>query len=241
MDANPALKEKVMRIMANEQGSNPRGTQGVLETMMNRALVRGTNLETQARWHGTEPSGYYARGNMGRGAIENPVHKAVLDRAMANVRAGSNITDYATDNSSQGLAARERATGSFLYRTDINGETFFAPATAEPRLAQRWQDWQARTAAAGSARPATSGWLPGSSYRGPAGSSLWDHRIGTSRDALVSNSSNSSVNNTSTSSTHVGELNVHVPPGSDGAAIGHGVKQELQRYDNIQQSNTGLF
>ena len=31
LKSNPALRDKVMRIAANEQGSNPAGTQAILE------------------------------------------------------------------------------------------------------------------------------------------------------------------------------------------------------------------
>ena len=41
---NPALRDKIMRIAANEQGANPKGTQAVIESLMNRAAVRGTSL-----------------------------------------------------------------------------------------------------------------------------------------------------------------------------------------------------
>src|SRR6516165_7382264 len=63
--SNPALRTKILRIAANEQGSHPKGVQAILESMMNRAEVRGTTLEKQAKWTGE--GGYYAQGNMGRG------------------------------------------------------------------------------------------------------------------------------------------------------------------------------
>lgn len=136
--AKPWLKDKILRIAANEQGAHPLGTQGVLETMMNRAAVRGTDVETQAKWHGGESGGYYAMGSMGRGALENPHSRAILNESLERVLGGSNITSNATDNSSSTLAAREKATGSFRHHLDVNGESFFSPGSAEPVLRDRW-------------------------------------------------------------------------------------------------------
>ncbi len=141
---NPALRDKILRIAANEQGKNPQGTQAVIESMMNRASVRGTTLEQQARWHKAEKGGYYEMGNMGRGALENVEHRKVLEQSLSNALGGGNLSNYATDNASQGLAARERASGAFKYRKDYTGETFFSPGTAEPRLAQKWEEWHGR-------------------------------------------------------------------------------------------------
>ena len=50
---------------------------------------------------------------------------------------------------------------------------------------------------------------------------------------------NSTVN-TNTSSTHIGEMNVTVPPGGDPAAYGAGIQQHLERFNNIQNANTGM-
>jgi hypothetical protein len=136
--SKPWLREKVLRIAANEQGSHPLGTQGVLETMVNRAAVRGTSLEAQAKWHRSE-HGYYQEGSLGRGALENPHSRAILNESLERVLQGSNATAGATDNSSSSLAAREKASGSFRHHRDINGESFFSPGSAEPALRDRWQ------------------------------------------------------------------------------------------------------
>ena len=69
---------------------------------MNRAEVRGTSLEAQAKWHESE-GGYYQQGNMGVGALENAFHRAILEQSLKNVLGGSNISNYATDNSSGSL------------------------------------------------------------------------------------------------------------------------------------------
>ena len=125
MDANPALREKVLRIAANEQGKHGIGTQAVIESMMNRASMKGTSLAAQAKWVGE--GGYYAQGNMGRGALENPAHAAILNKSLKGALGGSNVSDYATDNASQGLAARRTANREMNFTKEINGESFYQP------------------------------------------------------------------------------------------------------------------
>lgn len=144
LDADPALRNKVLRIAANEQASNPNGTQAVIESMMNRASVRGTSLEQAARWYGAEAGGYYQRGTMGRGALEDDRQRGVLEQSLGNALSGSNISNFATDNSSGGLAASERVTGRFHYAASHNGETFFTPGWAERGHEGRWQEWHSR-------------------------------------------------------------------------------------------------
>lgn len=165
---NPALARKVMRIAANEQGSNPRGTQSVIESMMNRASARGTSLATQARWHESE-GGYYQQGNMGRGALENPRQRAILTRALRNALAGSNISNYATDNASGGFAARERRSGKFTFQSTYGGETFFSPGwgggRSGPASRRAYAIWRRRLAGE---HPAAVGHVGHANYmRGP--------------------------------------------------------------------------
>ena len=143
LKAKPWLRDKILRIAANEQGSNAEGTQAIIESMMNRAEVRGTNLEQQAKWHRSE-HGYYQEGNMGRGALENKQHREVLEHSLSEALAGSNISNYATDNSSGNLAARERASGAFRPRSAYTGESFFSPGSAEPGHAQAYDKWLAQ-------------------------------------------------------------------------------------------------
>jgi hypothetical protein len=74
---------------------------------------------------------------------------------------GSNVSNYATDNSSGSLAARERASGAFVHHKTINGESFFSPGHAEPALRDRWQQLnkkaqeheQSKTASTAAAKP----------------------------------------------------------------------------------------
>ncbi|WP_024340982.1 hypothetical protein [Bradyrhizobium japonicum] len=141
LEQKPWLRDKLLRIAANEQGKHPVGTQNVIEETMNRAIVRGTSLEKEARWTGE--GGYYAMGNMGRGALENPSHRAILEQGLKNALAGSNSSNFATDNASSWLAAKHKRTGNFTPTgPDVHGETFFGPDNRIRSHIARWQAWK---------------------------------------------------------------------------------------------------
>jgi hypothetical protein len=139
--ANPALKEKIFQLSAGEDrpsgGSSLLGNQAVMESMMNRAANRHTTLAAQAKWtrgrYG-DRNGYYD----GKPSRLSASERANSESNLKAVLAGSNITDYATDNSSGGLAARERASGKFKFHRAFHGESFFSPGWAEPGLRDRY-------------------------------------------------------------------------------------------------------
>jgi hypothetical protein len=137
LEQKPWLREKIKHISLGEN-QDPRANTAVLETMMNRAVTRGTSLEAQARRHrssGVDEGGYYA----GYNAHPSAESGTMFERNLAEVLKGSNVSGYATDNSSGALAARERASGAFTHHTTLNGENFFSPGHAEPALRERWQ------------------------------------------------------------------------------------------------------
>jgi hypothetical protein len=142
MDANPALRDKVLRIAANEQGKHGQGTQAVIESMMNRASHRGRTLAQEARWTGE--GGYYEQGNMGRGALENPEHRKILESSLDKTLAGGNVSDFATDNASQGLAAKRKANQEMEWTKDYGGESFFRPGrvsgSGNVQTHRRWME-----------------------------------------------------------------------------------------------------
>lgn len=235
LEANPELKDKVMRIMANEQGKNGQGTQAIAESMMNRALVRGTNLEKQARWAQSE-NGYYDQGNMGRGALENPAHRAILERGLNNALGGSNIAEYASDNASSWLAEKHKGNGNFRYIKGFNGESFFAPGRAEPGRAKAWDNWykgvRDTEGSRSNAAPATPG-ITGAqrtfeNWRG----------LGLGKGAAMRGGDTNSTTNSNTMS--IGSMHVTVPPGSDPSAYADGITRRLGDYNNVASSNTGL-
>ncbi len=121
---NPALKEKFFHIAAGEDSpgskSGTLANQAIMESAMNRAEMKGSSLAHAAR-HVRE-GGYYA-------GWKNFTDKqrAIMDDNLKKVLAGSDVSGGATDNSSSGLAAKEKRTGAFNWIKDINGESFFSP------------------------------------------------------------------------------------------------------------------
>lgn len=143
--SNPALRNRILQIMYNEQGTNPAGVQAVAESLLNRASARGQSLSQVARWHGLERGGYYQPGGGVRfNPAANPRATRILNQALSNALAGSNISGMATDNSSGVQTARDLQGGKFNKRSGYNGETFFTPGNAEPGLAIRYRNWLAR-------------------------------------------------------------------------------------------------
>jgi hypothetical protein len=151
LQQNPGLREKIMGIAAGEN-MNPRANIAVLESMMNRAAMAGTTLAAQARLHassGINEGGYYAGFNPG--ALRNPKTRAMIENSLKAVLGGSNVSNYATDNSSGSLAAREKATGTFNLQSEYGGESFFSPGTGGgrggPRSRTAYEAWRNRIAA----------------------------------------------------------------------------------------------
>lgn len=151
LEQNPGLREKIMGIAAGEN-MNPRANISVLETMMNRAAMAGTTLAAQAKLHassGVNEGGYYAGYNPG--ALRNPKTRAMIENSLKAVLGGSNVSNYATDNSSGSLAAREKATGKFNLQSEYGGESFFSPGTGGgrggPRSRSAYEAWRNRIAA----------------------------------------------------------------------------------------------
>jgi hypothetical protein len=142
LEEKPWLREKMRHISLGEN-QDPRANLAVLETMMNRAVVRGTSLEQQAKRHrssGVDEGGYYA----GWAPHYSGDKRTMFDRNLGEAlgqsgRGQSNISNYATDNSSGAMAADETATGKFRLHTKINGESFFSPGWKEPAFRDRWQ------------------------------------------------------------------------------------------------------
>lgn len=137
LEEKPWLKEKMAHIALGEN-QDPNANLAVIETMMNRAVVRGTSLEQQAKRHrssGKDEGGYYA----GWAPHYSDQKKAMFDRNLGEALKGSNITNYATDNASGDFARGRIAAGMYKPHTKINGEYFLSPGNAEPAHRDRWQ------------------------------------------------------------------------------------------------------
>jgi hypothetical protein len=116
----PWLKERLFHIGGGEN-NDPAANLMVMESAMNRAAVRGTSLEQQLRRHrssGKDEGGYYA----GYAPSLSAKQRTMMEDNLAKALAGSNTSDYATDNSSGGLAARETRDDSFQFHKKRNGE-----------------------------------------------------------------------------------------------------------------------
>jgi hypothetical protein len=127
IENTPGLKEKILGIAAGEQGAHQTGTTAVLESMMNRAAMLKTTLAHEARTTGE--GGYYA--GYKPGALNDKGWRETLEQSFKNAMSGSNVSNYATDNASSWLAEKHKRTGAFETRSDIHGETFFAPGSRD--------------------------------------------------------------------------------------------------------------
>jgi hypothetical protein len=99
--------------------------------MMNRASMAGTSLAAQATLHkqsGIDEGGYYA--GYKPKLLGNQKLRSMAESNLDKVLAGSNVSNYATDNASGSFADRQRASGAFTYRSSYGGETFFSPGKA---------------------------------------------------------------------------------------------------------------
>ncbi|WP_065755189.1 hypothetical protein [Bradyrhizobium paxllaeri] len=143
----PWLAERMMQISLGEN-TDPQANQAVMETIYNRASQRGTSLEEAMK--DVSRGGYYPGTTFSGGArnMRNPRMRAMAEEHFRRARGGSNVSNYATDNSSQGLAYTERyggamggygrpgqRPGKFTFQSEFGGrgtgtrgtETFFSP------------------------------------------------------------------------------------------------------------------
>jgi hypothetical protein len=132
LEGNPALREKILGIASGEN-KDPTAALSVIESMMNRASKNNTTLEQAARLT-REPGGYYA--GYDPGSLRRPEIRRRMEEQLKRALGGSNASNYATDNSSGGLAAREKGGREFDWRKDHAGESFFA------RRGPRWDRWR---------------------------------------------------------------------------------------------------
>jgi murein DD-endopeptidase MepM/ murein hydrolase activator NlpD len=156
LEANPALREKIIRIAQNEQGGNPQGTQAVIESLLNRASYTGNALAKEARWTGER--GYYAQGSMGKNMTAE--QRAVIEKSLAAALAGGNVSNYGTDNASGAFAKRRIANDMYRQTNYINGEYFSTPGQNPngPGMGnfKKYQAWLEKMKAGDAAAPAAT-------------------------------------------------------------------------------------
>jgi hypothetical protein len=137
----PWLREKVLHVSAGENEGRE-ANQAVIESAMNRAAMMGTTLEQEMRR--TSEGGYYAGY---RANVAEP-QRRMIEENIDKVLAGSNVSNYATDNSSQGF---HTSGANPMYRTvrSLNGENFSVPNRSDARGHDRYEAWRANAEAGG--------------------------------------------------------------------------------------------
>jgi hypothetical protein len=159
----PWLREKLLGIGAGEN-RDPQANQAVFEETLNRASVSGHSLEHEART--TKEGGYYEGYNPG--ALNNQAFRAASEKRLDAALAGSNVSNFATDNSSGSLAQREAGSGRFIEQFTSGGEHFFSPGTSGNFSRSKWSAWRQRMLAGakpGGGGVASAGTGPGSGLR----------------------------------------------------------------------------
>jgi hypothetical protein len=209
---NPALRRKIMAIAAGEN-MHPTGNQAVLETMMNRASLMGTSLAYESRLHGSE-KGYYAGYNPS--ALNNPRTTKMIDDNLNKVLAGSNVSNYATDNSSAAWGRNRIASGMYTQDSAYGGEYYShpSPSRSDARGYDRYRQWRAaqiQGAQAASWQPSfeASNWPMAGGYQG-------------AQLAASSMSANSSVSNSSAEANFHGPITVNTQ-----ATDAHGMARDM--------------
>jgi hypothetical protein len=136
MDKNPAERELAIKGLLAEGGK--RGFQANLEQMSNYANARGMTRASQAL-----KSGFFGPINRGQAQRHRvtPDERRVAEAAISNVRAGSNIIGYRTDQGMRGDPnyAREQ---SPHYRPTHVGGSFFADHPMFDRKGGSWAQKQ---------------------------------------------------------------------------------------------------
>lgn len=121
---NPAVRQRMQALAVAEVGKHPEAQRALMETIFNRAQATGKTLmqTMNSRYYEPMQRGGAAFARAEREVQNNPALQRQLDDVMRDVRAGSNVSNYATDNSSAGVArAAER---SQVITARIGGETF---------------------------------------------------------------------------------------------------------------------
>jgi hypothetical protein len=135
---HPEVREKLLNVMVGEHGTSELGMQMIAEETMNRADVRGHSLERTSRYS-SEPGGYSA-GHRHGSAAERPGAERALEKALS----GSNENNWATDNSSSWLAAKEARGGEFIHTREFEGEHFWT-RNNERAAHEAWKNRQMAT------------------------------------------------------------------------------------------------
>jgi hypothetical protein len=224
MENNPMLRERLLAISAAEN-NDPQANLAVIESAMNRASARGTSLEAQLRFAGQ--GGYYPTANYkALQTKKRAMYEANLSRALA----GSNVSNYATDNSSNqpgnALAARDVSSGRFEETVpNMNGEHFFIPkGQGGGSMRRKYDAWRSGIDSAASS---------GSTWGNNARAVPWLSNPAAFALLPGGRQTSNTTNNSSTAETHVGSVTVNTQA-TDAYGIAKDMKGALERFGGFQ-------
>jgi hypothetical protein len=215
MKNNPEVRRRLLAISAAEN-NDPKANLAVMETMMNRAGARGTTLAEQLKFYGREKGGYYPTANYS--ALNDPRKMALYEANLERARGGSNVSNYATDNSSGSLAYRDEVSGAFIKTMPTqNGESFFSPGNRGRGSASResYLKWRRNVEQSSN----------GAANSGPDPGFYSDWLTNASTRNLMRQSNITTNNNRTSSETTIGSLNVHTQ-----ATDAFGIMRDLKPY-----------
>jgi hypothetical protein len=136
---NPGLLDRMAQISLGEN-KGKKANQEVIETIFNRASARGTSLaQAMKEYTGRGSDGYYPGTTFSGGAraMGNAKLRAMAEEHIRKAWGGSNVSGYATDNSSSWLAEKEKRSGAFTWHNDDSAESFFSPGKSGGGRASR--------------------------------------------------------------------------------------------------------
>jgi hypothetical protein len=140
LEAKPWLKEKIKHISLGEN-QDPRANAAVVETLMNRAIVRGTSLEAQARRHRSSgEGGYYAGWAPHYSSDKSAMFDRNLDQALKGVEHHQLCDRQFVRRSSRPREGVWRVPASYHHQ---RGKFLFV-RSCRARVADRWQNLNKR-------------------------------------------------------------------------------------------------
>ncbi|WLB24969.1 hypothetical protein QIH85_24110 [Bradyrhizobium japonicum] len=154
MEANPAVKEKMMALMVAEEGGDRDARTALAESAYNRGASRNMQSIDQV----LDPR-YYQPMHDGSGSYEralqrirtDPKLRAEVEQDLSRATGGSNVSKLATDNASAGVA-RNSMTNQTHTHTTANGESWFRkdvrPDVHGALAVKQTKDWHDNTTAA---------------------------------------------------------------------------------------------
>lgn len=245
---DPGVRQRVMGMAHLEDQRNPTSA---IESLANRFGYVNSERAKQ----GLPPvtvdqmlnSGFYGPINRGGlpGAVNtinnNPALSSRYGRAIDAVTGGSNMirgfTDQGLPTDPNGWRQPQLSLGTGNIFNDWNGGGRLG--AGDYRNAAAYREYLMRGVAAEQARGAVP------SARGTPGLTgaqrtfeMWQG-LGLGRGAAV-RGGDSTTNNTNTSTTTIGSMNVTVPPGADPSVYADGISRRLGDFNNVANANTGL-